>query len=60
MTREQFEELLKRHDWYYEATDDMSKYVKGHAMHQHLLKLLSLYPEYEDLYEKYEKTMNND
>lgn len=55
-TKEQLEERLKKHDWYFEYCDDHSKWSKGNADLKQINKALNeLCEEQEakDLYNKY-------
>lgn len=55
MTLEDFEELLKSHDWLYYFSDSISVYKKGKENHDKLIEISKQSPEYQKLYSEYEK-----
>ena len=53
MTVEEFENLLKGHDWYYGMSDDPDVYAKGMYKHDKLRDLANTKPEFKKLYDEY-------
>jgi hypothetical protein len=57
MSLEEFEELVRSHDWYYMMADDSRAYEKGY---KHMLKIekgLRDLPEAREIYERYKPTI---
>lgn len=52
MSKEQYQELLKKHDWFYYMSDDMKAFDAGKNSEANLLKLAKENPEFHDLYNK--------
>jgi hypothetical protein len=50
VTVEQYREMLKRHDWFYQYADDFRAWNAGHDNHIKLLKLAETSPEHSSLY----------
>jgi hypothetical protein len=49
-TKEEYIELLKKHDWYYEFSDDHRVWAAGHASAKHLSSLALVFdPDFEIL-----------
>ena len=59
MTLEQFEQLLKGHDWYYDYSDDHSVWTRGREHANKIVKARqsldeqNLLKEADELYNKY-------
>jgi hypothetical protein len=50
VTIEQYQAMLKAHDWFYQYADDFRAWNKGHDNHIKLLKLAETSPEHSSLY----------
>lgn len=56
MTKEKFEAMLKNHDWFFERTEDWSKYKRGRAQRDAIWKAVEeLGKEAELRYYEYRK-----
>lgn len=56
MTILEYYEELKKHDWYYSFSDDMSKYHQGEIERKRLLRIADHFgDEYKNLYRKFEE-----
>lgn len=53
ITKEQFEELCKNHDWTYFMSDDHSKYVKGQKSAETLNNIRSLAKDFDEIFHKH-------
>ncbi len=45
ITLEEFEQLLKEHDWLFEYSDDASRYKKGFKMQSKIDKILETFED---------------
>ena len=56
MTKESFEAMLKNHDWFFERTEDWSKYKRGRAQRDAIWKAVEeLGEDAELMYYEYRK-----
>lgn len=53
ITKEQFEAMLKTHDWYYHLSDSMKVFDKGENMDKTLRYLAKDNKEFTELYLEY-------
>ena len=57
MTLREFYDLLKKHDWYYDMSEDPKVVLTGRINRQKLIKLSRQSPEHEKLFEEYRAYM---
>jgi hypothetical protein len=53
VNKEEFEVLLKNHDWYYHNSDSMKVFDKGDREHKTIMYLMKDNAEFKSLYEEY-------
>jgi len=53
MDKKQFLELLDKHDWYYNFSDDNRVYDMGYSQSMTILRIIKERPDLEDLYDQY-------
>lgn len=53
ITKEQFEAMLKTHDWYYHNSDSMKVYDKGRNTERFILALAKSNEEFNEIYLQY-------
>ena len=59
MTLREFYDLLKKHDWYYDMSEDPKVVLTGRINRQKLIKLSRQSPEHEKLFEEYRAKAGN-
>jgi len=57
MNKTEFIELLNKHDWFFEYTDDFKVWNDGHGSLAYILKVCQDYPELYDVYREYRDNM---
>lgn len=50
-----FYNLLANHDWYYEYSDDYSKWKRGKEQEKEIAEVMENFPEFHSVYETYKK-----
>jgi len=58
LTKVEFMEMLKNHDWYYQFSDDHRYWVKGNAEAKLIQAAMDVQPEFKEIYLKYLKDNN--
>ena len=53
MTKLEYYQLLRSHDWNYQYSDDFSVYTKGHNNQLQLQSLTRLNPEFVPMYQEW-------
>lgn len=51
MNKEEFQQMLDNHDWFYDWTDDGRVWRVGYARHQEILVIAKSSPEFAKLYD---------
>lgn len=59
MLRNDFIQLLKKHDWYYQYSDDPRAYRKGREERFVIERMVSAQPEFVELYHLHGKSLNH-
>lgn len=52
-----FYDMLEKHDWYYEFSDDHRAWKKGRLEYQKIKAIAAISPEYRQLHEDWTKHM---
>lgn len=53
MNKSEFYNLLERHDWYYDFSDDRSVYARGKKTRDQIMELKRHDPELQRIYQEY-------
>ncbi len=59
MEKKDFIDLLKKHDWYYQYSDDSRVYNKGKKERDYIERIVQIHPEFVELYHLYGKTLSH-
>lgn len=57
ITKEEYQDMLEKHDWYYEMSDDSRVYQSGTKNRLNLLQLANSNKEFEQMYKDKLKTI---